>query len=1290
MTLKRAVSWTFHKLIWFSAILLVMAAVLLSLLRYGLPYFPDLTKPLERQVSASLGQQVHINQLALSWRQQGPAIELSNFKLGDAAADALSVDVDRLWVVIDFWESLTERQWVLQQFILEQADIQLDVRRLTQGDGSSVQLDQVEQLFLSQLESFSFQQSTLQVTPLSGNPRTIDIERLTWSNRGRTHQGVGQFRVKNFTPNRLNFVLQLEGRRWRDMVGQFYVDSRGIDVSPWLEKQVPGIDITDSNVNFTAWLDIYQGQVSQALLRILDNRLTMQRDNRVVDLHIPSGEVQMQRQGQGWLINSAPMTVEVENNTLEWPAMRVQNVADTLRASVEGVPASKLIPVLQLIDDEGRLYNYLQSAGLDARANLFIQDSAQFPWHWRAELIDINASGSADIPAFSPLSMTLEGNLKHLQWTLNAPQLTVTSDRLSEQRAWQLKDVELNGTVEQIADGWQVTWRESQLAINDMQLSGRGAWRSVSALQPAFELVVASRQPFAVDTLKSALPDVMGEDLKRYLSNALKAGTVEQLTLAWRAQQMMLPSQVQEGVFSAGIHFDTLTYQFQPNWPAIQELPLTLDFYQHGLAMHATQGRINGVTIEEVNAQIPDLLDAGRGLQVESKVAGPAQSVRSVFQQSPLTSVAEVFNQVMPENRISGQFNLDIPFDGSREVGVNVKADLANNRVYIDAIDQWFDVRSGQLIIDDQQVTTKDLVLAWFGRPFSSKIVGAPKQDSYQLSIENELDWQLEPLFKALPKQGWSRYFYGAVNGIANIDLDIADQVKVTANSQLDLTGLESRLPQPLNKEFGENWQLDVSLKGNGNDLALDVRSGERLRWRSAWQPGVQQWQYASLSIGQPSALPEMNTQATFDIRAYLPELAIGHWYDLLYFISDSFANSGASDADREQSLSAWYLPDSIRIKTDELSWGQQSFSNADIDIFPQDRVWQARILADQLSVRAQLPEDFLSEPIKVSADFAQLNTDNLKQDTSSDSETTDYEWVSRVPPLDITCNVCRLDDHHLGRVSAKLVPIEGGIALNQLKMANETEQLDASGFWMVSEGQPFTQLSGELTTSDIGELLREYGLETAIRDSSATIAFGVRWNDHPHQVDFDTLSGALQWDFGQGYLAEVSDGGARLFSLLSLDGILRKLTLDFRDVFSQGMFYTDLNGSVQIAQGVLTTNDTQLFGSAGDMVIRGSTDLEKQSLDYELTYAPKVTSSLPVILAWMVNPPSGLAALLIDKVLQDAKVISLLRYRVTGTIDNPVVEEVERDSRPVDIPELEKEKEANNDATSTQRNPTQ
>ena len=229
--------------------------------------------------------------------------------------------------------------------------------------------------------------------------------------------------------------------------------------------------------------------------------------------------------------------------------------------------------------------------------------------------------------------------------------------------------------------------------------------------------------------------------------------------------------------------------------------------------------------------------------------------------------------------------------------------------------------------------------------------------------------------------------------------------------------------------------------------------------------------------------------------------------------------------------------------------------------------------------------------------------------------------------------------------------------------------------------------MSGSLSSEDLGDLLRDYGLETAIRDSAAVIDFDLNWQDHLHQFEWESLNGEIKWDLEKGYLAEVSDGGARLFSMLSLDSILRKLTLDFRDIFSQGMFFTDLTGSVQVEDGVANTNDAQLLGSAGDMEIRGWTDMNTGELNYNLTYAPKVTSSLPIILAWMVNPPSGLAALFIDKVLHDAKVISRLRYQVTGTIDDPVVEEIERDSRPVDLPELEEnstDSEADDDTSAT------
>jgi uncharacterized protein YhdP len=88
-------------------------------------------------------------------------------------------------------------------------------------------------------------------------------------------------------------------------------------------------------------------------------------------------------------------------------------------------------------------------------------------------------------------------------------------------------------------------------------------------------------------------------------------------------------------------------------------------------------------------------------------------------------------------------------------------------------------------------------------------------------------------------------------------------------------------------------------------------------------------------------------------------------------------------------------------------------------------------------------------------------------------------------------------------------------------------------------------------------------------------------------------------------------------------------------------------------------------------MSVRGYTNLLDESLNYQLSYVPKVTSSLPVLLAFMVNPPSGISALVLDRVLHDAQVISRLEYKITGTIGEPVVTEVKRDSREVELPEM-------------------
>ncbi|WP_442886681.1 YhdP family protein [Arsukibacterium sp.] len=121
--------------------------------------------------------------------------------------------------------------------------------------------------------------------------------------------------------------------------------------------------------------------------------------------------------------------------------------------------------------------------------------------------------------------------------------------------------------------------------------------------------------------------------------------------------------------------------------------------------------------------------------------------------------------------------------------------------------------------------------------------------------------------------------------------------------------------------------------------------------------------------------------------------------------------------------------------------------------------------------------------------------------------------------------------------------------------------------------------------------------------------------------------------------------------------------------MFGKGFFYNRMHGSVSLHQGVAQTSDVQMDGVPGNLTIQGYADLVNRELDYQMAFAPKVTSSLPVIIAWMVNPATGLAALALDEMFQSAEVISRINFTLTGSFDKPVVTEVNRHSKQVPVP---------------------
>ena len=274
----------------------------------------------------------------------------------------------------------------------------------------------------------------------------------------------------------------------------------------------------------------------------------------------------------------------------------------------------------------------------------------------------------------------------------------------------------------------------------------------------------------------------------------------------------------------------------------------------------------------------------------------------------------------------------------------------------------------------------------------------------------------------------------------------------------------------------------------------------------------------------------------------------------------------------------------------------------------------------------------------------------------------------ANIPPIRAKCASCSFGRLDFGEVNFSIERIaEDTLKLKKFtaKRGNTNASLDAT--WVHNQKISYTTIIGQLEAKDLEQEVIKLGYPSSIKDSGIKLKYELDWQASPFDFSLAKLNGDVNASISDG-VVDVDDKGARYLSIFSLSSLARKLKLDFRDMFSDGMFYESIKGDFHLEQGVIYTNNTRMKGGAGNLSVKGNTDLSKKILDYSMSYKPNVTSSLPA-LAWIatLNPVAILAGLALDGVIT-SKVISELKFEVTGTMQKPVYKQVDRKTQNIRV----------------------
>lgn len=1297
---------TINRVFWqILAITLVLFALAVSLIRGLLPHIPEVRTELIDYLDSEYQLHVQMDKLSAEWQAFGPALTINNLVLPPQDNLPITVVSNNVHIKLDFWQSLLTLSPQVETVVFDGLKVALNLDQLTATDDNTkpsdkATLDWLYALLLEQLGHFSITDASLQLVSKQHDYRPIFIDNLLWQNSTNRHQAQGIIYVdpQQSKQEQLTLRIDLSGDGYQadTIAGQLYVAADSLDLGKWASRQHNAQTDADNIefqgvINLDAWMTFAHRQIEDGILVFKPSWLQWQDADSQQKFAINSGSLQWIPQPDGWRIDSHNLDLSTNDQT--WPLLTLaigSGDGDFFGYANQIIP-TLLKPMLPLVPGLGmqqvRSWQQLNPQGKIGPIRLYKQ--AEKALIAKVEAQQLQWQPYESIPGISPFDAQLTWANNQLEFSLPEQKYQLDfSDNFSQ-------PIILNSSA--VMGRYDVG--QQRLTVANIELSN-----SDLTLQAGLNLEFAEQTHMGL-AAHVTINDVahlgryfplmaMSPNLISYLNDGLVAGQVNDAQLVWHGDLGGYPYQDSSGVFQAAFTLNNGNFKFQPDWPAVSDLTLSALFENAMMDLHIDQGKLDDVTVDGARVSIPHLGEASL-LKVEADINTDAQAATKVINASPLhDSVGSTLDVVQIQQHINTRLDLAIPLYEGGEQLIKGQVTFNNNPVFIDTPGLDLQGVTGQVSFVNQVIEGKNIKARLFQQPLTFSLSTAKRNNNIALNVALKGRWDLDALPDSLDNPLTETY-HGNMdwNGQLTMIFDPSGySLQVSANS--DLVGTSLDLPIPYEKSAAEPKTLSAELIGDNKQSSLSIKLGNDVEfWGGFNADNGSQLAFYDVMIGRHFRLGDRLNKQYGHIHVDLPKVDLAQWLPLINRFSATAEPEVVTSLIRDRILTVAELPDTelqqpispavdanlatpafpplagIHANIGQLTVLGQSFDKLHFDAKPTEHVWRFDAQSQQFDGRIDFYANWRDQGIKVVA--SKLHLLPTASATKSD-DLSPTVMLQNLPTLAIDVDDFSVNNLSLGHLVLQGLPVEQGYQFQTLSLTKPTVTLQANGLWSVDNGTEKTSFEVNLQADKFDDLSTILNINPGLEDAPLDLNGQLSWQGAPYHFMLDTLNGQLKFELGKGHLSEISDKGARVFSLFSLDSLLRKLSLDFSDVFGEGLYFNSFNGNLAIDDGVVKTTDSEMDAIAGNMRIRGYTDLTSQSLNYDIRFVPQLASSVPTVVllstsAWTL----GLGAFALTKVLEPViEVISEIRFRVTGTMDNPQLEELERKSKEIEIPQ--------------------
>ncbi|CAH1536923.1 putative exported protein [Vibrio rotiferianus] len=1279
---------------WGVVTILVSLAILVTTLRIALPQLNHFQDEIKTWVKQGTGFDFSIASVSGAWRNSHPSIALQGLQANLPNNQDASFAVDEIQIEFDLIQSLLSLKPVVADLTIR--DLALDIRNIdflsieerptapakpALRSNESTLIDKLDSLLLRQFEDFTITTSQVWYKSISGETRRLDIEQLRWSNQGKHHLAEGTVSIADASLNsllvRANFT---DHGSLRDVSGEFYVSAQEVSVTPWLTTYMQNESGVESGkVSLNTWLTLRHSQPSYAYVDLQPSELVWNEKGRH-ELLLESGIFKLSPDKKGWKVNGHSLKVRTDDRP--WPELDVAFdwQPDGWLLNLSQLDIEALTPLVKLAPKSESTTDFLDKLAPKGRVEdiRLAMNGGLDTLRYSAEVDELGLTQWELLPGFNHVQGKVAGNLDQAK-----AKVTVIDDVFPYGDVFQaplnIKQGEVDIIWQQDEEGWRLWSDKVTAATPDLQVLGAFRLDFPKEQSPFLSFYAEADLYNAGETWRYLPTLALGQDLTDYLSTAIQGGKVNTAKLLWYGELGDFPYKEHNGMFQAWVGLKDAKFSFDTAWPTITNLQLDLLFENDAMYLDSKSATLNGVKAKRITGRIPELAEGGH-IEIEAKASASGNEVRDYMMATPLVdSVGAALTALQVSGPVYSEFQLNIPFDMEKDARAWGYADLKNNRVDIDAPPMRLESATGRIKFDNDVVTTSGLSAKLLNQPISLDFRGENAEQGYNVTINTLGDWEVDPLKPYLGER-WLNLVSGHAPWQMDVELQLNDvgftyQVDVIAK----LNQLASEYPYPLAKATGEAGTAKLQASGNQEVISARLQlPSAKYQTEIDITGNVPELTATNLVIGNGGF--RMNPIVGHHASIRLDELSIDRWAELMHVpVSDQ------PSVISEMATPAIPKPTNIDLDVQTLQLAGIEFHDVDLTARKKNLSWLLDVDSQEVKGKANYLKPY---DLSVSLEHLHLYIPGFDEMTkernslfASEDQAAplisnfDRKFHAEMPNLTLNIDDFWLQGYKVGKVNVDLERRDNRLEWKNVTFSSGQNRVDMNGWWELTKERSHSNLTMKVQGENNSDLMERFGITSGIQQAPFEIDAQLDWDGAPWAMKTQSLQGEVSSEFGKGVITEVS-GAARLLGLFSLDSIIRKMQLDFTDVFDKGMAFNSITGTGKIQDGVFITNDIVMDALAGEMQIRGIADMNTRLVDAEVKFTPDITSGIPMLTAFAVAPQTALYVLAISTVISPVvEVFTQVNYEVKGPLDSPTVKEISRSKGEYKLPEKLREK---------------